>query len=69
MIMTSEMKLVLDRLDTIKVELDFIKKHMVDADTVMTFEESKRLDESLKEFKEGKTTPLADFEKEIRKHV
>ena len=63
------MRLVLKKLDTIKVELDFIKKHMIDADTVLTSEESKRLDESLKEFKEGRTTPLADFEKEIKKHV
>ena len=34
-------------------------------DTIFTNEESKRLDESLKEFKEGKTISLEDFEKNV----
>ena len=38
---------------------------MVDADTILTPREKIKLEESLKEYKEGKVTPLEDFEKEM----
>ncbi|MEK6834804.1 MAG: hypothetical protein AABX61_00905 [Nanoarchaeota archaeon] len=64
--MTNEIKQVMEKLDVIKSELNYIKKHMVDADTVLTFEEEQRLEESLKDFKEGRTISLEDFEKEMK---
>jgi len=49
----------------IKKEVEFIKKHMFDPDTVMTIEESKRFEQSLKELKEGKTTSLSALKEEL----
>jgi len=63
-------------LETIHKDLEFIKnkvieieKHMVDVDTVLTPEEERRLEESIKEYKMEKTTSLEDFEKEMSKNV
>lgn len=50
---------------TMKEEVDFIKNHMFDPDVIMTREESKRFEESMKELKEGKATPLSEFKKEL----
>ncbi len=41
-----------------KTELDTIKDHMVDVDTILTKEEHVILDESIKNEKEGKLVPL-----------
>lgn len=50
-------------LRAIRKDLDYIKMHMVDVDTILAPEEEMRLEESLKEYKEGKATLLEDFEK------
>lgn len=63
--MTIEVKQILDELKTIKVDLDFIKKHMFDPDTILTTEETKRFEQSMKELKEGKTTSLSAIKKEL----
>lgn len=63
--MTAENE-ILRRLDIIKSELDFIKEHLIDIDTIMTKEEEETFEESLQELKEGKTTSLEDFEKEMK---
>ena len=39
---------------------------MVNADTILTPEEEKRLDESIKAYKQGDVISLDEFEKEIR---
>ncbi len=67
--MAKEMQQVLEKLDVIKSELDYIKEHMVDVDAVLTPEEEERLKESLKDFSEGRTTSLEDFEREMRENV
>ena len=54
-------------LKVIRKQLGYIKEHMVDVDTVLTQEEERILDESLREFEEGEATKLEDFEKELRK--
>jgi len=69
LLMSAELKQVIQRLDTIKSELDYIKEHMVDVDTILTPDEEARLDESLMDFKQGKTTPLEDFEQEMKENV
>ena len=65
--MSAETEQILKKLDVIKSELDFIKEHMVDVDTILTHEEETRLEESLKDLKEGKTISLENFEKEMKK--
>ncbi len=60
-------KEVVKELKAIRKDLDYIKEHMVDVDTILTPEEEARLEESLREYKEGRTTKLEDFEKEIVK--
>ena len=52
-------------LKAIRADLDFIKEHMVDVDTVLTLQEKERLDESIIEYKSKKTISLEDFEKEL----
>lgn len=63
-------------LETIHKDLEFIKnkvieieKHIVDIDTVLTPEEEKRIEESIKEYNAGRTTSIEDFEKEMSKNV
>jgi len=60
-------KEIWEELKVIRRELGYIKEHMVDVDTVLTPEEERILDESLREFEEGVATKLEDFEKELRK--
>ena len=60
-------KEIWEELKVIRRELGYIKEHMVDVDTVLTPEEERILDESLREFEEGAATKLEDFEKELRK--
>ena len=64
--MEHQFKQVIEKLDVIKSELDYIKKHMVDVDTILTPEEKERLEESLEDFKKGRTVSLEDFEKEMK---
>lgn len=52
-------------LKDLKKEVVFIKKHMFDPDTIMTIDEAKRFEASLKELKAGKTTPLSELKKEL----
>ena len=56
---------ILQELKNIKKELDFIKDHMVDVDTLMTAEEEQQFQKAMKEHKEGKTTSLGDLKKEL----
>ena len=66
MVETATIKKIYDELKVLKEDVTFIKKYMFDPDTVMTTEESKRFEESIKDFKEGKTTPLSELKKELR---
>ncbi len=62
--MAAELQQVLQKLDAIKLELDYIKEHIIDVDTVLTSEERERLHESLTDLKKGRTISLEEFEKE-----
>jgi hypothetical protein len=46
-------------------EVQFIKAHMFDPDTIMTTEEEERYERAMQELNEGKTTSLEDLEKEL----
>ena len=56
---------ILRKLDKIQIDINFLKNHIVDPDCILTPEEEENLDESLEEFRQGKTTSLEDFEKEM----
>ncbi|MBI2523311.1 hypothetical protein HYW19_02905 [Candidatus Woesearchaeota archaeon] len=62
---TTTIRKIYDELKGIKEDVTFIKRHMFDPDTIMTTEESRRFEESLKELKEGKATSLSELKKEL----
>ncbi len=49
----------------LRKEIQFIKMHMFDPDTIMTTEEEERYERAMQEYKEGKTTSLEDLKKEL----
>ena len=49
-----------------KADVNFIKAHMFDPDTIMSTEENKRFAQSMKEFKKGNTVSLAQLKKELK---
>ena len=55
-------KEILRELKAIRKELTYIKEHMVDMDAILTPEEERILDQSIKEFKEGKAIKIQDLE-------
>ena len=55
---------IAEELEVIKKDLEYIKEHMVDMDFILTPNEEKILENSIKEFEEGKTVKLEDFKKE-----
>ena len=61
---TINMNKIYETLVELKREVDFIKNHMVDVDTILTPEENIELDESLKELEEGKTFSFEDIKKD-----
>lgn len=58
-----EMENIMKELKEIKKEIDYIKEHMIDSDFILSVEEEKILEESMKEFEEGKAIKLEDFER------
>jgi len=63
--MGTEIKTIMTELHSIKEELEYIKKHMVNVDSFLTTEEEERLNLSLKEKREKKTISLMDLKKEL----
>jgi len=61
---TINMNKVYETLVALKREVDCIKEHMVDVDSILTQRENTDLDESLKELEEGKTFSLEDIKKD-----
>jgi hypothetical protein len=59
---------IMQELKEIKIDLNFIKEHMVDVDTILTPEEEIELNESLEELKKGETFSLNVIKKD-RKNV
>ena len=56
---------ITEELKAIRKDLEFIKTHMFDPDTIMSVEEERRFKQALVELKEGKTTSLSDLKKEL----
>jgi len=55
-------QLIIKKLDKLEKEIKYIREHMVDADTILTSEERKLLDESIVHEKEGSLVSLEDLE-------
>ncbi|GEM_PF-1616730 len=60
-IMTTETQIILKKLNSIQSELDYIKEHMIDRDTILTEEERLIINTSIKHEKEGKLVSLGDI--------
>ena len=58
-------KKIFDELTNIKAELNEIKEHMVDADTILSEEERILVSESFNHEKEGKLVSLSEFKKDL----
>jgi len=58
-------KELVEEIRAIRKDLEYIKAHMVDADSILTPEEEARLEKSLEEHRKGKTLRLEDFEKSM----
>ena len=56
--MAAESKMIMEKLNEIKSELDFIKKRMVDVDTILTSDDVESLKEAEEDLKKGKTVKL-----------
>lgn len=55
-------QLILEKLEKIEKNVEDIKEHMVDVDTILTAEERALLDQSIKNEKEGKLVSLEEIE-------
>ena len=56
--MTDENKQILKELREIKADLNYIKKHVIDADIILASDDLESLEEAEKDFKERKTKKL-----------
>jgi len=56
--MATETKMIMNKLNEIKTELDYIKKHMVDMDTVLTQDDAEALSHAEEDLKKGRTVKL-----------
>lgn len=61
----AEVDQILQELKGIRKDLRYIKEHMVDVDMIITPKEEARIEQALKEYKEGKTTSLKDVKLEL----
>ena len=62
---TKDLQRLLDELQALKDDVRYIKEHMVDKDTIMDEDETRKYEQSLAEFREKKTTSLADVKAEL----
>lgn len=62
--MNSE-QLILEELKVIRKEVEEIKEHMIDVDTILDQGDLKAIEEAERELKEGRTIPLEQLKKEL----
>jgi hypothetical protein len=60
---------ILEKLKQLQTDVNVIKENLVDPDTILTPEEEKRHEESLRELERGETFSLEDVEKARAKNV
>ena len=54
-----------EELKAIKEDLEYIKKHIVDADCIISEDDRKAIEQARIEYKKGKTTPHAEVKKKL----
>jgi len=59
------MEQVFDELQSLKKDVSFIKKHMIDVDMILTEDDKQSLKEAEEEYAKGETTSLEDLKKEL----
>jgi hypothetical protein len=57
-------KAIAGELRAIRKELEYIRKHMVDVDMILTAEEARILEKGIKDYKEGRTRSLDEVERD-----
>lgn len=61
-----DVAIILKELREIRKELEYIRSHMLDIDSILTTEEVTILKEAEKEYKEGKAIKFDDLKGELR---
>jgi hypothetical protein len=61
-----DVAMILKELREIRKELEYIRSHMLDIDSILTTEEVTILKEAEKEYKEGKAIKFDDLKGELR---
>ena len=56
--MTTESKEILDELKAIRIDLDYLKAHLIDMDLVLTDDDLESIKEAEKDLKQNKTKRL-----------
>jgi hypothetical protein len=64
--MTAPEETIFNELRSIRSDIDFIKKHMIDVDMILTKDEEKNLEKSIAEKKSGKTISLEELESDLK---
>lgn len=67
--MVTDAQKIIEKLDLIKEEIDYIKERIVDADTILDEDDKKALQDAREEYKLGKTISLEDLKKELKINV
>ncbi|TAL59079.1 MAG: hypothetical protein EPN88_17700 [Bacteroidetes bacterium] len=63
-----ELRKMKAEIKAIKKDVALIKRNIVDPDTILTPKERKEVDKAMKEYREGKFTPLSKLKKELGWH-
>ena len=63
--MGAEAQQIMDKLNHIQSDLDFIKTHITDIDLVLTNDDKEALEAAEREFQEGKTTSHQKLKSEL----
>ena len=66
MVVKDDVAMILKELREIRKELEYIRSHMLDIDSILTTEEVAILKEAEREFKEGKAIKFDDLKRELR---
>jgi hypothetical protein len=62
---TATIQGIYEELKELKKDITFIKKHMFDPDTIMTTDEARRFEQSMRELDAKETTPLSSVKKKL----
>jgi len=67
--MTNEMKQVMQKLDKIESDLNYLKEHMIDPDKILDEDDLNSIEDAEKDFKERRTISHKKLKKELGLNV